>query len=153
TLTSMPLAADAKGPMTMRQSVISYVCGTGRRRAVAKTKKKRGQAVVAEQAAGSPKAKAGAKKAAAPPPPPHPRAERGGRVAPHPAATACAVVGPLSLRCGGRQAPSPAPPRSGLGRAITAAQGRAGRLRRPAAHSFLARQRGLPLSLRLAPDR
>ena len=38
TLETMPVAEDAKGPMTMRQAVISYECGTGgRRRAVAKT--------------------------------------------------------------------------------------------------------------------
>jgi D-alanyl-D-alanine carboxypeptidase len=37
-LETMPMAADAKGPMTMRQAVISYECGTGRRRAVAKKK-------------------------------------------------------------------------------------------------------------------
>jgi D-alanyl-D-alanine carboxypeptidase len=39
TLASMPLAADAKGPMTMRQAVVSYECGTARRR-VAKVHKK-----------------------------------------------------------------------------------------------------------------
>ena len=44
------MAEDAKGPMTIRQAVISYVCGTGRRRAVAKTKKK-GQAVSEQQKA------------------------------------------------------------------------------------------------------
>ena len=46
TLDTMPIPEDAKGPMTMRQSVISYECGTGGRRAVAKRKKKgSGQAV------------------------------------------------------------------------------------------------------------
>jgi hypothetical protein len=35
----MPMTPDAKGPMTMRQAVISYECGTGHRRAVAKKKK------------------------------------------------------------------------------------------------------------------
>ena len=65
TLASMPIAADAKGPTTMRQSVISYVCGTARR-AVAKSRKKRGQAVASEQEGShSAKTKA-AKKAAAP---------------------------------------------------------------------------------------
>jgi D-alanyl-D-alanine carboxypeptidase len=44
TLDSMPVPPDAKGPMTMRQAVISYECGTGRRRAVAKTRKKKGAA-------------------------------------------------------------------------------------------------------------
>jgi D-alanyl-D-alanine carboxypeptidase len=38
-LDTMPMAADAKGPMTMRQAVISFECGTGRRRVVAKKKK------------------------------------------------------------------------------------------------------------------
>jgi len=49
TLDTLPVAEDAKGPMTIRQLVRSYVCGTGgRRRAVAKTKKK-GQAVSEQQ--------------------------------------------------------------------------------------------------------
>ena len=39
TLAGMPIAADAKGPMTMRQAVVSYECGTARRR-VAKVHKK-----------------------------------------------------------------------------------------------------------------
>jgi D-alanyl-D-alanine carboxypeptidase len=38
-LDTMPMSPDAKGPMTMRQAVISYECGTGHRRAVAKKKK------------------------------------------------------------------------------------------------------------------
>src|SRR5215468_8621576 len=42
TLDTMPIADDAKGPMTMRQAVISYECGTGGRRAVAKVHKKKG---------------------------------------------------------------------------------------------------------------
>jgi D-alanyl-D-alanine carboxypeptidase len=42
TLDTMPIAEDAKGPMTMRQSVISYECGTGGRRAVARTHRKKG---------------------------------------------------------------------------------------------------------------
>ena len=38
TLDTLPVAEDAKGPMTIRQIVRSYVCGTGgRRRAVAKS--------------------------------------------------------------------------------------------------------------------
>jgi D-alanyl-D-alanine carboxypeptidase len=60
TLDAMPVAADAKGPMTMRQAVISYECGTARRR-VAKRKTK-AQAVAAS------KAKAGTKQKAAPAP-------------------------------------------------------------------------------------
>ena len=47
-LDKLPVAEDAKGPMTMRQAVISYACGTGRRRAVAKRKKK---GTVAQKAA------------------------------------------------------------------------------------------------------
>jgi D-alanyl-D-alanine carboxypeptidase len=62
TLETMPVAEDAKGPMTMRQAVISYECGTGgRRRAVAKTKKK-GPGQVASEKAGK-QQKAPAKKA------------------------------------------------------------------------------------------
>jgi D-alanyl-D-alanine carboxypeptidase len=59
TLETLPTAEDAKGPMTIRQTVISYVCGTGRRR-VAKRRNKKGQ-VVSE---GPAKAKAGAPKKA-----------------------------------------------------------------------------------------
>jgi D-alanyl-D-alanine carboxypeptidase len=58
TLDTMPMVEDAKGPMTMRQTVISYVCGTARRR-VAKARKKKGQIVAKQQK------KAAAKKAAA----------------------------------------------------------------------------------------
>jgi D-alanyl-D-alanine carboxypeptidase len=50
TLETMPMAPDAKGPMTMRQAVISYECGTGGRRVVAK-KKVKTQAVAKEGAA------------------------------------------------------------------------------------------------------
>ena len=48
TLETLPMAEDAKGPMTIRQTVRSYVCGTVRR-AVAKVKRKKGQAVASEQ--------------------------------------------------------------------------------------------------------
>ena len=62
TLETMPMAEDAKGPVTIRQLVRSFVCGTGgRRRAVAKTRKK-GQ-VVSEQKG---PAKKGARKASVP---------------------------------------------------------------------------------------
>jgi D-alanyl-D-alanine carboxypeptidase len=48
-ITTLPIAEDAKGVMTMRQAVISYVCGTGRRRAVAKKRRpKPGQPVAAK---------------------------------------------------------------------------------------------------------
>jgi hypothetical protein len=50
TLDTMPIPEDAKGPMTMRQAVISYECGTGGRRAVAKVKKKAAGQVVSEKA-------------------------------------------------------------------------------------------------------
>ena len=57
TLETMPIAEDAKGPMTMRQAVVSYECGT--RRAVAKVQKKKGPAqAVSEKAAKQPKAPA-----------------------------------------------------------------------------------------------
>jgi D-alanyl-D-alanine carboxypeptidase len=60
-LDTLPLATDAKGVVSIRQSVISWACGTGRRRAVARAKKnKRG--VVA--AAAKPKAGQAAKKKA-----------------------------------------------------------------------------------------
>jgi len=51
TLDTMPIADDAKGPMTMRQAVISYECGTARR-AVAKVHKKKGAGQVASEKAG-----------------------------------------------------------------------------------------------------
>jgi D-alanyl-D-alanine carboxypeptidase len=64
TLETLPVAEDAKGPMTIRQIVRSYVCGTGgRRRAVAKSKKK-GQ-VASEQQQKAP-VKKRARKASAP---------------------------------------------------------------------------------------
>jgi D-alanyl-D-alanine carboxypeptidase len=62
TLETLPMTEDAKGPTTIRQIVRSYVCGTGGRRRVAKTKKK-GQ-LVSEQQQKAP-AKKRAKKASA----------------------------------------------------------------------------------------
>src|SRR5215468_111249 len=56
-LDSLPMADDAKGPMTMRQAVISYECGTRRRRPVAKVQKRKPKAV-AEAADSKPDAKA-----------------------------------------------------------------------------------------------
>jgi hypothetical protein len=47
----MPIADDAKGPMTMRQAVISYECGTGARR-VAKAHKKKGSGQAVSEKAG-----------------------------------------------------------------------------------------------------
>jgi D-alanyl-D-alanine carboxypeptidase len=65
TLETLPMAEDAKGPMTIRQIVRSYVCGTGgRRRAVAKVKRKKGQ-VVSEQRQGPVKKRARKTSAAA----------------------------------------------------------------------------------------
>ena len=58
TLDTMPIPDDAKGPMTMRQAVISYECGTGGRRAVAKAKKKGTGQVVSEKAGKQQKAPA-----------------------------------------------------------------------------------------------
>jgi len=40
TIETLPAAEDAKGPTTIRQTVISFVCGTARRRAVAKRRQK-----------------------------------------------------------------------------------------------------------------
>ena len=57
TIATLPLADDARGPVTMRRTVISWVCGTARR-AVSKSRKKRAQAVAAA------KAKAGKQSAA-----------------------------------------------------------------------------------------
>lgn len=47
TIQSMPLAEDAKGPITMRQAVISYECGTRRPVAKARSKSKKEQAAAA----------------------------------------------------------------------------------------------------------
>jgi D-alanyl-D-alanine carboxypeptidase len=68
TLATMPVAEDVKGPMTIRQIVRSFVCGTGGRRAVAKAKSKRknGEAAVAEQQKAPAKKKARKASAAAP---------------------------------------------------------------------------------------
>jgi len=52
---TLPVAADAKSVVSIRQSVISWACGTGRRRAVARAKNKGKRPVVAAAA----KAKAG----------------------------------------------------------------------------------------------
>jgi D-alanyl-D-alanine carboxypeptidase len=49
-LETLPLAADAKGAVSIRQSVISWACGTGRRRAVARAKNKAKRGVVAAAA-------------------------------------------------------------------------------------------------------
>jgi D-alanyl-D-alanine carboxypeptidase len=63
-LDTLPPAPDAKSVVSIRQTVISWACGTGRRRAVARAKNKNKRGVVAASAA---KAKAGqtAKKAPA----------------------------------------------------------------------------------------
>jgi D-alanyl-D-alanine carboxypeptidase len=67
-LDSLPMAEDAKGPMTMRQAVVSYECGTARkRRPVAKAPKRKAtasaEAVPAETAKPAKKAPAAAGKA------------------------------------------------------------------------------------------
>jgi len=64
-LATLPLAEDVKGPMTIRQIVRSYVCGTGGRRAVAKSKRKKGEAAVADQQKAPAKKKARKASAAA----------------------------------------------------------------------------------------
>ena len=58
TIDTMPIPEDAKGPMTMRQSVVSYECGTGGRRAVARAKKKGTGQAVSEKAGKQQKAPA-----------------------------------------------------------------------------------------------
>ena len=63
TLETLPVAEDVKGPVTIRQTVRSYVCGTVRR-AVAKAKRKKGQAVAASEQQQTP-AKKRARKASA----------------------------------------------------------------------------------------
>ena len=68
TLETMPMAEDAKGPMTIRQLVRSYVCGTGGRRAVAKAKRKKGQAVSEQQPRRRPRSGHARPPAAAPSP-------------------------------------------------------------------------------------
>ena len=45
-LDTLPVAADAKSVVSIRQSVISWACGTGRRRAVARAKNKGKRGVV-----------------------------------------------------------------------------------------------------------
>ena len=46
TLETMPMSEDAKGPVTIRQLVRSFVCGTGgRRHTVSKARRKKGPAV------------------------------------------------------------------------------------------------------------
>jgi D-alanyl-D-alanine carboxypeptidase len=49
-LDTLPLAADAKGVTSIRSSVISWACGTGRRRTVAKAKRKRAAQAAAKDA-------------------------------------------------------------------------------------------------------
>jgi D-alanyl-D-alanine carboxypeptidase len=49
-LDKLPVAEDAKGPVTMRQAVISYACGTARRRVVGKRKKGKAAVVAAKKA-------------------------------------------------------------------------------------------------------
>jgi D-alanyl-D-alanine carboxypeptidase len=63
-LDTLPLAADAKSAVSIRQSVISWACGTGRRRAVARAKNKGKRGAVAAAAAKA-KPRQAAKKAPA----------------------------------------------------------------------------------------
>jgi D-alanyl-D-alanine carboxypeptidase len=63
TLATMPMSADAKGPTTMREAVVSYACGTARR--VAKVHKKKGPVGAGDKGSpGVPRNKAAARKAA-----------------------------------------------------------------------------------------
>ena len=51
TLDTMPIPEDAKGPTSVRQEVVSFDCGGGGRRAVARARKKRDAAqAVSEKA-------------------------------------------------------------------------------------------------------
>jgi D-alanyl-D-alanine carboxypeptidase len=50
-LNTLPMAADARGVVSIRQSVVSWACGTGRRRAVAKAKRKRAKVIAAKSKA------------------------------------------------------------------------------------------------------
>jgi D-alanyl-D-alanine carboxypeptidase len=56
TLETLPADAEAKGAASIRQSVISWACGTGRRRSVARGKRKRAGFVAARPAAAAEKA-------------------------------------------------------------------------------------------------
>lgn len=60
-IANLPMAPDAKGPMTMRQAVVSYECGTGPRRAVAKKRKKKPDQDSAQQDSNAPKKPAAVK--------------------------------------------------------------------------------------------
>ena len=44
---TMPVAADAKGVVSIRHAVVSWACGTGRRRTLARSKRKREKAAAA----------------------------------------------------------------------------------------------------------
>jgi D-alanyl-D-alanine carboxypeptidase len=68
TLDTLPVDAEAKGAASIRQSVISWACGTGRRRSLARAKRKRARAAVTQPAAATTAAPA-PDKAAAPAPP------------------------------------------------------------------------------------
>jgi D-alanyl-D-alanine carboxypeptidase len=61
-LDTLPLAADAKAAVSIRQTVLSWACGTGRRRAVArakaKAKAKRGVVTAAAKSKSGPAKKA-----------------------------------------------------------------------------------------------
>jgi D-alanyl-D-alanine carboxypeptidase len=58
-LDNLPMAEDAKGPMTMRQAVVSYECGTARKRhPVAKVTKRKATASADAVSAARPEKKA-----------------------------------------------------------------------------------------------
>jgi D-alanyl-D-alanine carboxypeptidase len=47
-LDTLPVATDAKGVVSIRHAVISWACGTGRRRVLARARRKRGKAIAAK---------------------------------------------------------------------------------------------------------
>jgi len=49
-LDTLPFAADAKTALSIRHTIVSWACGTARRRAVARAKRKRGQVVMVKPA-------------------------------------------------------------------------------------------------------
>jgi D-alanyl-D-alanine carboxypeptidase len=59
-LDTLPMAADARGVVSIRQHIVSWACGTGRRRTVAKAKRKRAQQAAAAKAAKQGKAQGAA---------------------------------------------------------------------------------------------
>jgi len=59
TLDTLPVSADAKGVVSIRHAVISWACGTGRRKVLARARRKRGKVVAAKVEAQQPADKKG----------------------------------------------------------------------------------------------